>query len=72
MYFPECSFTRKQREKFLAWDDIWETLICLVVLDTNRFLTRCRITSMQHQESVSFQASLCFIGNQILYFLLQN
>jgi hypothetical protein len=71
MRVPECNFTGKQTKMILVWDCMWKTLIGLAVLDMNRSVTRCGITSTVYQESV-FQASLCFIGKQIVYFLIQN
>jgi len=44
MQIPECSFSGKQTKKLLAWDGMWKALIGLAILDTNRSVTRCRIT----------------------------
>jgi len=58
MHFPECSFRGKQT--ILAWDGMWKNLISFAVLVTNRPVTRCGITSMQHQESVCFSNKSMF------------
>jgi len=53
MHIPECSFPGKKK-KNSVWDGMWKALIGLAILDIDRSVIRCRITSMEYQESVCF------------------
>jgi hypothetical protein len=72
MYVPECSIPGTETKRFLTWEGMWKFLIGLAVLDTNRFVTRCKITPVWYQEPACFLNKFMLIGKQIFYFLIQN
>jgi hypothetical protein len=72
MHVPECSFPGKQKQYFSMGRYVENIKDFACCSNDSLYMRRCRITSMEYEDSVFFEASLCFVGKQILYFLVLN